>query len=582
MHLPPSSPPPSPPSNDGFTEVRKKNRKSRYNLNTPPRTPERKAFLPPQSDTPENLKSRIQNYIKNSPPHKLQPHSRTTTKSSKQSYGSVFGNPDTHSPGPKNCWASPPQLPPSPYGVDSLPSPPQNKLSSRFNSLNYGASTIDQSLLSQIRPELHTPNLATQPLSKAPSLTPRTTKIIMPISPLMTGDVSHFISYSFVNPDCKFLLLYPNNDPEQTANLNRIREELSFFIPADRFQFDYVDNPHQHFKSLIDQKPYFRPGFATKNIADNARLIQSRFAEKLDLVYAQHFEIINNFLYNTLSINPDPSVPKLVIWGRNSGDLKGAHPESDTSTDFFNLTHQFIHNYFQENNSPFQLIFIGDTPKSSASKPLSRSNVVNMFEFWKLPEFQGLIEQTQLPSNVLQLLLFYTLSKEGHSCRHISQRSGILDRLSFALPPNKNKFIVLMPKGFDRTRISHLTDFFSIEEINSPLTPKGRLLQMLHARINDLEHRYGVDGSRVRSTLNSTFNLSYIEQELKKLSHINPQLKRSQDKYILSDFQPMLQGLNNPNPDAPLERPLTTKSIEKLETILKTALKNSPYRHSRR
>lgn len=464
-----------------------------------------------------------------------------------------------------------------------------NNIPSKFDSWKFGASEIPQRRLAFIVPESntppHTPETTPTQRTRGTSrhLYRQAPSIIFPISPLMTGDASHFISYSFVNPDCKFLLLYPNHDPDQTANLNRIKEELSFFIPADRFETEYVDNPHQHFQSLISQKSYYRPGFATKNIADYANLVQRSFAEKLDPLLSQHSESINHFLHDTFLISPDSSVLKVFVWGRNSGDLKGAHPESDTSADFFNLTRRYILDYSQEKNRACQLIFIGDPPKSNASNSLSLSNVVNMFEFWKMPEFQGLIQQTSLPSNVLQLLLFYSLSEEGHSSRHISQRSGILDRLSFALTPDKNKFIVLIPEGFDAVRIRQLNKFYSIGEINSPLAPKGRFVQNLTKRVNDLEDRYPVDMSRVRGKLNSTFNLKAIENELKKLSHNNPELKISQDNYFRTTFKPMLEELDDPNSNTNLGRPLTTESIERIEEILKAAIEqNSPPRRARR
>jgi len=324
------------------------------------------------------------------------------------------------------------------------------------------------------------------------------------------------VAYGLLNPHTHFVLLYPQNG--SNLGIQRTAQELSFFIEPERISIVSVANPHAVYSQLIDdamryRTPFYRAGYATQQIGiefDRQNFTQDKFETKLAPLLESFSEELSDFLYTQLKID-NRLVPKIFLWGRNSGRKNGTHVESDSTGPFLKLLHDTVTTspVFQGN---YQIIFIGDKHRTrydleALQEPLRSEKSVNMFEFWKTEAFARLQQKTHIPSPILQLLLFYKLDQDGHTSLHFSNRSGIIDKLAFSLSLQRNHFVEFVPKDFTNSRLNPIAGkYIHLTELEEPVSQRGLLLQDCSDRVKYLQKTYHPSLGQLDTILRKPFD----------------------------------------------------------------------------
>ncbi len=327
---------------------------------------------------------------------------------------------------------------------------------------------------------------------------------IFPVSELMTGDVGHLVAYGLLNPKTHFLLL-TSGELEYANDFKRIDEELSFFCP-DRITTITLPRPHSLYSDLTneenskkypDYSSFYRAGYATSQIGKKFQKgikTQPYFQTCFSNLIEQHSEAINDYCSCIGISSRDTSIPKVFFWGRNSGRSKGIHHESDTTSHFLNLLYDAV----KESKiipEPYQSIFTGSKNRTGFDKgglasAFEDTLTINLFEFWGSESFKELRDTIGIPSGILQLLLFHKLDRDGHKAIHFSNRSGTIDKLSFILSEENNRFVEFVASNFDNGRLESLNSCYIHTYGCTPVSPIGRVLEDAVNRAKAVASRY--------------------------------------------------------------------------------------------
>ena len=159
---------------------------------------------------------------------------------------------------------------------------------------------------------------------------------ILPLSSKMTGDVGHIVTQALNDSSTHVLLLGPSRSSHpEMGDFMRIKQEVEFYLKADssnpkhnRVSSVYVNNPHGEYRTLVSDKTQNIPKAGNSTVAiAKIRDTAAPFKAALNPHLLLHNELLGRFLYDTMKIDPRPSV-KVFIWGRSSGRHTGTHPES--------------------------------------------------------------------------------------------------------------------------------------------------------------------------------------------------------------------------------------------------------------
>lgn len=318
---------------------------------------------------------------------------------------------------------------------------------------------------------------------------------IYPISPVMRGDIGHLIAVGFLNPRAHFLFIHNPEDPASLEQILSFRNEIQFYL-KDKFQAQLCAHPHPHLlyqeltENTEESSSFYRAGHATTLIGRVPPEELSRhFQERLDPLIQKYKGPLDLFLYTQLGINPDRSVKKIFLWGRNSK----IHRESNTTSQFLKSIAATIKDSAQE-DFKYQIIYTGDKHQSKSDKFAIPSKSTRMQdqselfirEFWKTNEFKALCRNIaeNLPMTIVQQLVIRALDIDGHNSCHISPRSGNIDKLSFFLNPKTNHCVAIIPE----TGTERVEKLRSISPVRAKAqSPEAKIDRVLRKQLNELK-----------------------------------------------------------------------------------------------